>query len=886
MNSNDNHACGLLYGPSHEDVGIMAINNATQRLLNLEGGEFVVCRAALDDETEITLTGTPIQVVSQLNQRVGCRGVTWAYAINEDGNGEIMRQGGKTRKKDDFWDYYKPKTADDAFAFTMHDWKLGQLHDRAGDVVPYPYKQDQAVAIAFSRARKLDEHYEKWEKGGPVTAKKAWIELAYKDPEGIDWAKDRLLEDKIDRVFKKAGIKCRKNSCATGSGIGIAGEHAGIRDIIYEVSAEQQKKAVNAIKKAFDELSISRKDISVRSEIIHEMKQGGHVSGEIGRYKVAYMGESPDILKSRMFENEDMAIDYMKGKKKMLLFELQSAKGVDYRWKVLPYGDYKKYRLATNVMYIFRDGGEVESPDYRPRATRPRLVTTEYAIQKMADGGPIFSGSQVSRQIKKELTAAFPSIKFSVRYSSFAGGNSVDIGWNFGPTKEEVEAIANKYQYGHFEGMTDTYHYEKQSVITAKGDMQELGGVKYVVTSRDRVFDDGRSVYGQYNAEEDARTVIAKLLADIYGVNWDGRDFTKADKSDRETLYDKTQGILYHNSFSTDKVQEFNELVKTGVTSGVGLSDFYKIKYNDNKVTKNASAEENLEREKEYERSRPQREAEEKAKSRARQEKAEELEFRIGRLRHRTFQLIEAVKLTDVEFPSINGNDTLDEYRTYLEEDRKEKKDIKARVQIDQIIIVNQYDWETLTNSFLQNLPRIWNGVGGTGIDYDIAKKYNFPEELSSISQLTKEQTEIWFANNFLIGTLLYNETANEAIVIDTQNYGYARYVGFPSHKSEIEKALLNIKIPQEIPEKKPAPSPFVDDTFFKKHPEKVVKDISEIETGEFEPVKKQPAKADYDKLIAGFEIASKYAKTDAQKANYAKLITGFGIAKKYLKAA
>lgn len=82
----------------------------------------------------------------------------------------------------------------------------------------------------------------------------------------------------------------------------------------------------------------------------------------------------------------------------------------------------------------------------------------------------------IGATIKKELTAAFKGIKFSVRYSSFAGGDSVDISWSFGPTVKEVEAISNKYQAGTFNGMTDSYEYarEGKAEFTAK----------YVQTSR------------------------------------------------------------------------------------------------------------------------------------------------------------------------------------------------------------------------------------------------------------------------------------------------------------------------------------------------------------------------------------------------------------------
>src|SRR5690349_961984 len=62
-----------------------------------------------------------------------------------------------------------------------------------------------------------------------------------------------------------------------------------------------------------------------------------------------------------------------------------------------------------------------------------------------------------AKAIRAELKNTFPQIKFAVKSSNFAGGNSVDIDWIDGPTIEQVEVITSKYQYGKFDSMTDYY---------------------------------------------------------------------------------------------------------------------------------------------------------------------------------------------------------------------------------------------------------------------------------------------------------------------------------------------------------------------------------------------------------------------------------------------
>ena len=61
--------------------------------------------------------------------------------------------------------------------------------------------------------------------------------------------------------------------------------------------------------------------------------------------------------------------------------------------------------------------------------------------------------------IRAELKKAFPNVKFSVKSANFANGDSVHIDYVDGIARKDVEAITNKYQYGHFDGMIDCYEH-------------------------------------------------------------------------------------------------------------------------------------------------------------------------------------------------------------------------------------------------------------------------------------------------------------------------------------------------------------------------------------------------------------------------------------------
>jgi len=90
-----------------------------------------------------------------------------------------------------------------------------------------------------------------------------------------------------------------------------------------------------------------------------------------------------------------------------------------------------------------------------------------------------------AKEIKRELNKRWPTVRFSVKSSHFAGGNSIGVSWNMGPTTDSVRAIADKYQEGHFDGMTDCYNYDSTLVAGENGEIKALGGAKYVQCQRD-----------------------------------------------------------------------------------------------------------------------------------------------------------------------------------------------------------------------------------------------------------------------------------------------------------------------------------------------------------------------------------------------------------------
>ncbi len=98
-------------------------------------------------------------------------------------------------------------------------------------------------------------------------------------------------------------------------------------------------------------------------------------------------------------------------------------------------------------------------------------IAPEYA--KLTQGNSDIT--LATSNIRKELKAAFPNAKFSVRKSNY---DCVNINWTDGPIEDEVKAIINKYKGGFFDGMQDIY----ESISTPFNDV--YGSVSYLLTKR------------------------------------------------------------------------------------------------------------------------------------------------------------------------------------------------------------------------------------------------------------------------------------------------------------------------------------------------------------------------------------------------------------------
>jgi hypothetical protein len=93
--------------------------------------------------------------------------------------------------------------------------------------------------------------------------------------------------------------------------------------------------------------------------------------------------------------------------------------------------------------------------------------------------------TQAAKLVRADLKAILPNIKFKVQSDSFSMGDSIDIYFDTELNEEQrrwIDNIAQKYQYGSFDGMTDSYNYSNrqdfpQSKFVMVNKVSDLGAL-------------------------------------------------------------------------------------------------------------------------------------------------------------------------------------------------------------------------------------------------------------------------------------------------------------------------------------------------------------------------------------------------------------------------
>jgi len=148
-----------------------------------------------------------------------------------------------------------------------------------------------------------------------------------------------------------------------------------------------------------------------------------------------------------------------------------STKNADKPWLVCFSG--KRQKPDLNYLYHSTERMEKALQEWLDGLKRNQ----EYKEQRKAEKTGLAEPAHSAKVLKGHLQKFFPGVKFSVKSDTFSMGCSIDVSYTDGPLKEEVEAIADLFQYGRFDGMQDLSYSVKVHVPGCHG-------AKYVHVNR------------------------------------------------------------------------------------------------------------------------------------------------------------------------------------------------------------------------------------------------------------------------------------------------------------------------------------------------------------------------------------------------------------------
>lgn len=97
--------------------------------------------------------------------------------------------------------------------------------------------------------------------------------------------------------------------------------------------------------------------------------------------------------------------------------------------------------------------------------------------------GQVYTGAATAADVIRQiLKKKYPDIKVWVTSDTFSMGDSIDVNINCAPAEvyKEIEGLCNKFQDGHFDGMTDMYNHNGTGIYVEYAQKSYELGAKYV----------------------------------------------------------------------------------------------------------------------------------------------------------------------------------------------------------------------------------------------------------------------------------------------------------------------------------------------------------------------------------------------------------------------
>lgn len=172
--------------------------------------------------------------------------------------------------------------------------------------------------------------------------------------------------------------------------------------------------------------------------------------------------------------------------------------------------------------------------------------------------------AETAKLVRKALKRNFPGTKFGVRSSNYAGGASIDIRWDLGPTSDQVKKVSGLYEGATFDGMIDLKTHHDTALMGENGEVEVVSmGADYIFTHRG---------YGDKVMAQSSRDMAALLGLD--GADPEQTlDENKTGARRWDTLRTFTRRILDRQAMPSG----YTGLERTAVRCGA-IEDFYQVK--------------------------------------------------------------------------------------------------------------------------------------------------------------------------------------------------------------------------------------------------------------------------------------------------------------------
>lgn len=241
-------------------------------------------------------------------------------------------------------------------------------------------------------------------------------------------------------------------------------------NIIKLTAAETSREVKKQLKKAFphmEKLSVTCKNFSLRikwlngpslnavKEVVSVFEGATLVQNggdTIKGYKdfVEYQGKKIDFGIDYIFcerelspANEDILAKYVED----------------------TYGKENRYAFEKRVYDLKQelDAADIASLVWNPVETPAQVEEIPAVEVPLVESKPVVlqtetryvSVTDTAKLVRKALKEHFPSIKFSVRSSSYSMGASIDIEWTDGPCSKAVDEVVDQFKGADFDGMQD-----------------------------------------------------------------------------------------------------------------------------------------------------------------------------------------------------------------------------------------------------------------------------------------------------------------------------------------------------------------------------------------------------------------------------------------------